>query len=384
MSLLKEYVICPGGEQFQHPKAGQTKAIYVAPTRSLVQEKLRDWQSKFGSSLGLVVMEITGDSLVSKDSLMDADIILITPERLDSITRRDKQGGVGFLSQVKLVLIDEVHLLNDARGPCLEAGVVARMKLLQQRMFQQSSGDICHSKFRFVACSATFKNIEDVAKWLDIPSHAVFCFGEEFRPVPIDIIVRGYQSAKSDFLFDKKLDCHVFQIWREYSNGKPTLCFCPTRNLVSSLANKLSEIKDERGQSIFLASEDHRSMLFERSKSVRNPSLRKCIQAGVGFHHSALEASDRLVVEELFLHKILPFVSTTSTLAVGVNLPAYLVIIKGTNRYDGKGSGYVKYDTATILQMVGRAGRPQFDTKGIAVIMTENKVGNLHKLSMMC
>ena len=70
----------------------------------------------------------------------------------------------------------------------------------------------------------------------------------------------------------------------------------------------------------------------------------------------------------------------TSTLALGVNLPAHLVIIKGTRRYCGgassDGSGYEEYDRSMCLQMAGRAGRPQFDDEGVAVIMTQRQVGH--------
>ena len=65
---------------------------------------------------------------------------------------------------------------------------------------------------------------------------------------------------------------------------------------------------------------------------------------------------------------------TTSTLAVGVNLPARLVVLRGTRRWSseaGEASGYKEYDRSTCLQMIGRAGRPQFDTLGTAVIMTQ-------------
>ena len=72
---------------------------------------------------------------------------------------------------------------------------------------------------------------------------------------------------------------------------------------------------------------------------------------------------------------------TTSTLAQGVNLPAHLVVLKGTRRWShekGEAAGNVEYDRSTILQMIGRAGRPQFDTEGVAVIMTENEVRCIH------
>lgn len=68
---------------------------------------------------------------------------------------------------------------------------------------------------------------------------------------------------------------------------------------------------------------------------------------------------------------------TTSTLALGVNLPARLVVLKGTRRWTsdpGEAAGNREYDIATCLQMIGRAGRPQFDTQGTAVIMTQVSV----------
>lgn len=62
-------------------------------------------------------------------------------------------------------------------------------------------------------------------------------------------------------------------------------------------------------------------------------------------------------------------VCTTSGLAQGVNLPARLVVIKGTQRYERPG-GYCELSDLDVLQMIGRAGRPQFDTKGYALILT--------------
>lgn len=62
---------------------------------------------------------------------------------------------------------------------------------------------------------------------------------------------------------------------------------------------------------------------------------------------------------------------STSTLAMGVNLPAHLVVVKSTQHYAG--GMYREYSETQILQMIGRAGRPQFDTTATAVIMTKHK-----------
>lgn len=57
---------------------------------------------------------------------------------------------------------------------------------------------------------------------------------------------------------------------------------------------------------------------------------------------------------------------------MGINLPAHLVIVKGTTQYCGKGM-QSQYSASTILQMIGRAGRPQFDSTATAVIMTSQQ-----------
>lgn len=374
--MLKGYVtVHENGQEEFRQVMGQSKAIYIAPTRSLVQEKAREWRERFGASLHLRVEEFTGDVDNGKDVLHEADVICCTPERFDSMTRRDKHGGMGFFSQVKLVLLDEIHLLSDSRGSCLEAGVVSRLKMAQLNMLKEQHEYANKVHFRFIACSATFSNLEDVAEWLHVPEEAIFKFGNEMRPVPLHIVVKGYQSSKNDFLFDRHLTSQVYDLVSQFSNGKPVLCFCPSRQGSVNTATSLRrQSTDHQGRSLFVSSPEQQAFLDEQSRSIRNSTLRECVRSGLGFHHGALEPGDRAKVEELFTAKMLRVVSTTSTLAVGVNLPAYLVIIKGTKRYGGAGLGYVQYDYSQILQMIGRAGRVNFDTEGAAVIMTEKKV----------
>ena len=76
---------------------------------------------------------------------------------------------------------------------------------------------------------------------------------------------------------------------------------------------------------------------------------------GVAFHHAGLEASDRLTVEKGFLDGQIGVVCCTSTLAVGVNLPCHLVIIKNTMSFQDE--GLKEYADLEIMQMLGRAGR---------------------------
>lgn len=75
---------------------------------------------------------------------------------------------------------------------------------------------------------------------------------------------------------------------------------------------------------------------------------------------------------------------STATLAWGVNLPAHLVIVKGTEYYDGKTSRYVDYPVTDVLQMIGRAGRPGFDNRGEAVVMVQEDKKNFYKKVRCC
>lgn len=175
-------------------KDGLFKVVYQAPTKSLCTERFRDWSAKF-TSLGLKCAELTGDTDYTQlKTVQSAAIIVTTPEKWDSMTRKWKDHA-RLMQLVKLFLIDEVHILKEARGATLEA-VVSRMK---------SAG----SNVRFVALSATVPNSEDIATWLGkdstnqhLPAHRER-FGEEFRPVKLEKFVYGYQSNGNDFAFDK-------------------------------------------------------------------------------------------------------------------------------------------------------------------------------------
>lgn len=170
------------------------KVIYQAPTKSLCSERFRDWTSKF-PALNLKCAELTGDTDHTQlRSVQNSQIIITTPEKWDSVTRKWKD-HMRLMQLVKLFLIDEVHILKESRGATLEA-VVSRMKNIG-------------SNVRFVALSATVPNSEDIATWLGkdatnqhVPAHRVH-FGEEFRPVKLQKFVYGYQSTVNDFAFDK-------------------------------------------------------------------------------------------------------------------------------------------------------------------------------------
>ena len=350
------------------------KIIYIAPIKSLCQEKTFEWKMKYGKTpLELTVTESTSDSeYLNINLLNNSNIILTTPEKFDVLTRKWKDIS-SFISNISLLLIDEIHLLNEEhRGATLEA-IIARIKLLKNmENFRQTNLE----NIRIIAVSATIPNISDVAEFLGIDknSKGLKVFGEEYRPVKVERIVIGYKRNKNqnEFVFEKYLDYRISSIIEKYSEGKPTLIFCQTqKGSINSAKQLMTDYQEGKLLSMKLDL-NTKKLLEQISSSINNKQLSTFVKFGIAFHNAGLSLNDRQIIEDNFKINAIKIICTTSTLSQGVNLPARLVIIKSTNCYKGHNIGYSEYTKMEIDQMCGRAGRPQFDNKGIAVIMTES------------
>jgi ATP-dependent DNA helicase HFM1/MER3 len=333
---------------------GQYKVVYQAPTKALCSERQRDWDRKF-TQIGLKCAELTGDSDGSDlRNVQSANIIVTTPERWDSLTRKWKDHEK-LMKLIKLFLIDEVHILNDDRGAVLEV-VVSRMKSIR-------------TEVRFVALSATVPNFYDVAAWLGKSSSEPYLpapnekFGEEFRPVKLRKHVCGYVSNNSnDFAFEKQLDAKLPDIIAKYSERKPMMIFCATRKSCLRTAQLIANWWESR------IGRDRLWSPPSKPLRIKDRDNRDIITSGVAFHHAGLDPEDRVTVEQAFLNGDISVICCTSTLAIGVNLPCHLVIIKNTTGWTSQ--GLKEYSDLEMMQMLGRAGRPQFDNNAVAVIMT--------------
>ncbi|KAI1178331.1 P-loop containing nucleoside triphosphate hydrolase protein [Nemania sp. FL0916] len=349
-TAILELAICKlmssqGGDNF--------KIVYQAPTKSLCSEKAREWRTKF-SHMNLSCVELTGDtSQAEAHRVGSASIIVTTPEKWDSVTRKWKDHRK-LLELIRLVLIDEVHILKDTRGATLEA-VVSRMKTIG-------------ASIRFVAISATVPNIDDVAKWLgrdhqnQLEPARFEVFGEELRPVKLRRHVYGYDGAPNDFIFEQSLDGKLNLLLGKHTEKKPTMVFCFTRRSCERTARSLAEWWSTcRANDRPWPPPDSRILLLSRD-------LQELVSYGVAFHHAGLDAKDRHTIEASFLSGQLHVICCTSTLAVGVNLPCHTVVLKGTSHYTDDGPQ--EYSDLEVMQMLGRAGRPQFDNSAAAIIMT--------------
>lgn len=100
--------------------------------------------------------------------------------------------------------------------------------------------------------------------------------------------------------------------------------------------------------------------------------LKELFPYAFAVHHAGMNRTDRTLVEDLFAERHIQVLVSTATLAWGVNLPAHTVIIKGTQVYSPEKGRWTELGALDVMQMLGRAGRPQYDTRGQGILITSH------------
>ncbi|KAK3147995.1 hypothetical protein QOZ80_3BG0289310 [Eleusine coracana subsp. coracana] len=341
------------------------KVVYIAPLKAIVRERMNDWRKRLVTQLGKKMVEMTGDFTPDLMALLSADIIISTPEKWDGISR--SWHSRSYVMKVGLMILDEIHLLGADRGPILEV-IVSRMRYISSQTDRS---------IRFVGLSTALANARDLADWLGVMDDGLFNFKPSVRPVPLEVHIQGY-PGKFYCPRMNSMNKPAYAAISSHSPNKPVLIFVSSRRQTRLTALDLIQLaaSDEKPRQ-FLSMEDNSlDMILSQ---VSDTNLRHTLQFGIGLHHAGLNDRDRSLVEELFSNNKIQVLVCTSTLAWGVNLPAHLVIIKGTEYFDGKTKRYIDYEITDILQMMGRAGRPQYDQHGKAVILVHEPKKSFYK-----
>ena len=343
-----------------------SKVVYIAPMKALVRERVQDWGKRLAGPMGLKLVELTGDNTPDTRTIRDADIIITTPEKWDGISRSWQTRG--YVRQVSLVIIDEIHLLGGDRGPILEI-IVSRMNYIAS---QKKDGSI-----RLLGMSTACANASDLGNWLGV-KEGLFNFRHSVRPVPLEIFIDGFPEQRGFCPLMQSMNRPTFLAIKQHSPEKPVIVFVASRRQTRLTARDLINFcgMEDNPRRFLRMSEDDLALNLER---VKDDALREALSFGIGLHHAGLVETDRSLSEELFANNKIQILVATSTLAWGVNLPAHLVVVKGTQFFDAKSEGYKDMDLTDVLQMLGRAGRPQFDSSGIARIFTQDAKKEFYK-----
>jgi len=344
------------------------KAVYVAPMKALVRERVDDWRERLERRLGWRVVELTGDTAPDLRSIEQAQLIVTTPEKWDGISRSWQSRN--YVKDVALLILDEIHLLGGDRGPVLEV-IVSRTNYI--------SAHSAHN-VRIVGLSTALANAHDLGNWLGLDKTGLFNFKASVRPVPLTKHIQGF-PGKHYCPRMATMNKPAYAAIRTHSPHKPALIFVSSRRQTRLTALDLISycgMEDNPRQWLGMPESELEDVLA----LVRDTTLAHALSFGIGIHHAGLHERDRKIVEELFVNMKIQVLVATATLAWGVNLPCHLVIVKGTEYFDGKTKRYVDFDITDILQMSGRAGRPQYDDTGVAVILVHDTKKHFYKKFM--
>ena len=332
------------------------KVIYLSPLRALASEKFTEFKKLEKIPIGkkIKIGISTGDFENVDKNLENSDVLILTNERMDSLIRH----GPDWIDDIGLVIADEVHLIGDQdRGPTLEM-ILTKMKHLE-------------SKPQIVGLSATITNADEISEWLD----AVLVF-DDWRPVPLTegVYDNGAVTMHNGkyYEIDSTLRGPSVDLGAEsVKDGGQSLLFAETRTRSASLATKASDIISR------LLQESEKNELEKISKKILSSNehtqvvktLAELVKKGVAFHHAGLNQNCRQTIETEFRKGTIKLLSSTPTLAAGVNLPARRVVIANINRYNAKVGANRPISVLEYKQLCGRAGRPQYDKFGEAIIV---------------
>ncbi|MBI2084177.1 MAG: DEAD/DEAH box helicase [Candidatus Aenigmarchaeota archaeon] len=331
------------------------KVVYISPLVALAYEKHGYFKNFFGKDYktGITV----GDYDSSDQWLGECDIICMTTEKFDSILRHNVQ----WVNRVRLVIVDEIHMIDDpSRGPTLEV-LITKLKMI-----------IPHAQV--LGLSATISNADELAKWINATLVV-----SDFRPVKlyegVSFNSRIHFNEKDGYDLDEGIDIENSIVKDTMRMNKQVLMFTSTRKNAESLAERLCQttklgLKKGEEYQLQVLSDEIESILELPTRQCRR--IANCIKSGVAFHHAGLLGQQKRMIEENFKKGLIKAIAATPTLALGVNLPAFRVLIRDAKRYyAGVGSMYIP--VMEYKQFVGRAGRPTYDSFGESILLAKTE-----------
>ncbi len=368
------------------------KVIYMTPLRSLATEKYHDFlelnsinftnnnnnknlatvtknidfekkyvakKKKGDRKKSFIVKLAMGNYDSPSNDLLNADIVILTNEKLDALIRNDSE----LLSNVGLFVIDEIHLMGDKdRGPTLEM-MITKIK----RFYQEA---------QILALSATVSNSKDIAEWLN-------CKLIENNWRPTELLEGVYDNGIVRMNNNTKIKINTYYNFQSIpvsvaidslESGGQTIIFAETRKRAASLAAKsvqgVFRLLDKDQKEKAKKSALQLSKISDDTDITKN--LIEMVSKGVGFHHAGLSQPIREIIEDSFKQGVIKLLVATPTLAAGVNLPARRVVLSSILRYDYDIGTNIPISILDYKQFCGRAGRPKYDTFGEAIIIPES------------
>lgn len=329
------------------------KAVYVAPYRTIVEEKYALWSERFGF-LGLNVQCLTGEPLADVKILDACHIALGTPEAWEALSRRWRQRKA--VQKISLVIMDEMHMVGGKNGPTMEVGM-SRVRYMSSQL---------PKPIRVLGLSASLANARDVGDWIGSQGQKIFNFPPSARPVPVEIHINGFDISSQEARMQAMARPTYRAVTSNIASDETAIIFVPTRKYAKKTSlDVLTFAAAEGNPARFrLASEDDLEPFLNR---IKDPALRHSLSYGVGYLHESQGEEEQKVVRMLFTTGAIQLLIVSASTVWGVNFNAKAIVIMGTQYYDSIGQAANDYSMPDLLQMVGRAGRPGIDSRAMYV-----------------
>ena len=293
-----------------HPRS---KCVYIAPLKSLARERLKEWKKKLGGEpLKWKVLELSGDTHHDRKTLHDADVLVCTPEKWDLISRgwtsiggNEKAKGRDFVKDVRLLVIDEIHLLGEERGAVLEA-IVSRTRFIS-RLIKAEGKTVSkpnqnnYDATRIVGLSTAISNPYDLADWIGINLNGnqsgakigLYNFRPSVRPIPMEVHISGF-AGRHYCPRMATMNKPCYSAIKEHSPTKPVIIFVASRRQTRLTAlDLINYAAGDENPGAYLGCSDQYAESV--ASTLSDASLRHTITYGIGLHHAGLPSKDREV-----------------------------------------------------------------------------------------
>lgn len=335
------------------------RSLFLVPFRAIAEEHYANFQAKY-KDYGFRVVISDRDHREYDDDIIggEYEIAIVVYEKLVGLLVQNPE----LLSRCGLVVADEVQMMMDKdRGPTVEL-LLTRLLLSKERL-------------RILALSAVLDKLNGFDKWLNAQ-----VLRAEHRPVELrEGVYRSNGQVDYREFNSKKNGIEKLSPWSDIEEGlinlvqtcidraEQVLVFCHTRRSSVNTAHMLARELTNMSPAI-----DTISAGNELAESSTREEIQNLLQLGVCYHNSDLNLEERLLIEEGFRKNEIKVLACTSTLAMGVNVPASDVVVFPPTKWDGR--YFVPIAVSEYKNTIGRAGRYSFgDPYGRSYLLAENQ-----------
>jgi hypothetical protein len=306
------------------------KAIYTTPLRALTEEKYRELCEDFGEqNVGFA----TGDFKQNRDAPIQVEVAEILWNRIF---------GDRVHAPADVIVMDEGHYFNDPeRGYVWEQSIIG-----------------LDPRTQLVILSATVGHPLRFCQWVEVT-----------RRIPMRLVDSRDRRVPLHHVYREE---YLIEVVRDLGakGDVPAIIFIFGRERCFEVARLLKSCRrfttDEEKAIVEAKCKEH---LMDGGAA---DELQPLLVHGIGIHHAGILPRYKRLVEELALARLIKFVVCTETIAAGINLPAKTVVFPALRKHV-RGSARLVVP-AEFHQMAGRAGRPQFDNEGLAVVLGPEEV----------